>query len=545
MPIDKSKVQWDSSPAIDPAAVQWEKPKSKRDRAEDFHRSVLDSARNYDAKTSIGGLARGAGSIGATLLAPIDWLARTSNNGQPINIGGYNVLGHDRRVGMDAGLESAGVDTNSTQFKTNQLIAEIAGTSGVGGLLAKGAGALGAGPSLVSALQTGGMNTAGAGGLRGAATRLVGGSATGAATAGLVNPEYAPMGGVIGGFTPFVVQGSGLLGDYFNRKLSERLAGQTARYNQRSGLNETIQKSIDAGYVIPPNMVKPSLKNQIIESISGKQATQQIASGRNEQVTGRLVRESLGMSPDANLSRSALEDIRRKAGNAYADVANLSPQAAADLEALKVARNEATGWFQAYNRSARPDDLAKAKAARTLSEKLEAALESHAKGAGKVDLIPALRDARKQIAKTYTVSRALNDASGTVDARVLGRLYEKGKPLSDGLDVVGRFASAFPTVSKSTQQVGSQAAHNLKAAMSLVSGAGGASLLGPAGVGAAAIPFVAPPAARSIMFREAAQKSLVGSAPKASAGAEALAELLVNPELQQILLRTAPVIGSR
>ncbi len=522
-----------------------EKPSaSKMDRAMMANNPMLQNALNYNATDAVGGQVRGAGSLGATILAPIDALARYVNNGKPINVGGYDIAGQDRRAGMDAGLRTAGVNTDSTQFKTNKLLAEVVGTSGVGGLLGRVAQAMGAAPSMVSALQTGGLNAAGQSGLGGIITRALGGAATGGAVAGLVNPEDALTGALIGGAMPGAIQAAGSAGKFLNNKMNERFAAQMSEFNRKAQLNETIKKSVEAGYIIPPNMVNPSLKNQVIESISGKQATQQIASGKNEQITGSLVRKALGIADDVPITTKTLEDLRKTAGKAYAEVSSLSPQAAADLEALKVARNEATGWFNAYNRSARPDDLLKAKEARALSDSLEQALEAHALDAGKKELIPSLREARKQIAKTYTVGRALNDASGTVDARVLGRLYEKGVPLSDGLDIAGRFASAFPTVAKSTQQTGSQAAHNLKSFGSLLTGAGGYSLMGPMGATAAAIPFVAPPMARSIMFRDGAQRGLVQSAPKASSAAQ-LAELLNNAELQQLLIRTAPVTAAR
>jgi hypothetical protein len=291
-------------------------------------------------------------------------------------------------------------------------------------------------------------------------------------------------------------------------------------------------------------MVNPSLKNQVIESISGKQATQQIASTRNNEVTGKLVRQSLGVADDAPLSRGGLEAIRKAEGSAYARVADLSDSAAADLEALKTARNEAQGWFKAYNRSARPDDLAKAKEARALTETLESALEQHASAAGKDQLIPALREARKRIAKTYTVERALTDASGNVDAKVLGRMYEKGLPLSDGLDTAGRFGSAFGTIAKTPETIGSPAAHNLKSLASLGLGLAGGATMGPMGVASAAVPFIAPPVARSIMFRQGAQKGLIPAAPTMGR-AGMLADLLQNPEAQQLLARSLPAISGQ
>lgn len=537
---------WEQYAATAQEAPPWERFQSAPDIS---MAKALEPAMNYDATDARGGLARGAGSIGATLLAPIDALARKLNGGKPINVGGYDIAGHDRRAGMDAGLQSMGVNTDSTQFKTNKLLGEIAGTAGAGGAVAntitkvapKVAASM---PGVVNAIRSGGMTTGGTTGLQGAGARVLGGAISGGATAGLVNPDDAGRGILIGGVSPLIVQATGGAGKYLYDKGRNSFDKRLTEFNRKAPLNKTIADSVEAGYTIPPNMVNPSFKNQVIESVSGKQATQQIASAKNETVTGSLVRQSLGIGDDVPLNTKALEDLRKTAGTAYAEVSSLSPQAAQDLEALKIARNEASGWFKAYNRSASPDDLTKAKAARALSDQLEQALESHALDAGKKELIPKLRDARKLIAKTYTVGRALNDASGTVDARVLGRMYEKGLPLSDGLDTAGRFASAFPTVAKSSQQVGSPAAHNLKSLASLGAALAGNATFGPLGLAAAAVPFVAPPVARSIMFRGGAQKGLLQAAPQAS-GSSQLAGLLADPELQQLVLRTAPVIGAR
>lgn len=490
------------------------------------------------------GLVRGAGSIGATILAPID-MASDALDGKGLSL----ESNRQRRAGMDSALGNMGAETDSLIYKGGKLAGEIAGTAGAGGaaanILTKVAPRVaGASPALIEALRTSGMSANGATGATGAATRAAGGALNGALSAGMVNPEDAGVGAVVGGLMPGAVQVAGNAGKYIDKKTGERLAEQLREFGRTAPKNETVRQSLEAGYKIPPNMVKPSLANQIIESISGKQATQQIASEGNERVTGELVRKALGIADDAPITQSTLENLRKTAGKAYAEVSSLSPKAADDLEALKLARNEASGWFKAYNRSASPLDLAKAKEARALSDALEQTLEKHAADAGKDELIPMLRDARKQIAKTYTVGRAVNDASGTVDARVLGRMYEKGMPLSDGLDTAGRFASAFPTIAKSSQQVGSPAAHNLKSLASLGAGMAGGATMGPMGMAAAAVPFIVPPAARSIMFRDGAQKSLVQSAPQASKAAQ-LAQLLQSPELQQLLLRSSPVVAAQ
>lgn len=528
MPIDPKQVQWD---APDAKAIQWDDAAPKKPdfnlKGEDY-----DRIENYSGRDAIGGAVRGAGSIGVTLIRPFESAEANS----------------ERRTGIDQGLTSAiGSDPNSSAYQTNKLIAEVAGTSGAGGLLAQALraipGAAAALPTLIPAIESAGMSANGAKGVYGMANRAAGGAVNGAVSAGAVDPQNAGAGMMIGGAAPPVVKGVGTVMEKVGERGAKALAEELRRYQAKAPQRELLEDALKAGYVIPPNMVDPSFKNQVIESISGKQATQQIASVKNNDVTERIVRKGLGIEDDIPLSKGTLENLRKTAGKAYAEVSSISPQAQADLEALKLARNEAQGWFKAYNRSASPADLAKAKEARALSTQLESTLEQHAEAAGRPELIPALRDARKEIAKTYTVERALNDAAGTVDARVLGRMQEKGVPLSDGMEVAGRFGSAYPTVAKTPQQVGSPAAHNMKALASALMGGGGMAAAGPVGMAAAAVPFVAPPLARALMFRQGAQQGLVQSAPTA-ANASALALALRDPEIQQLILRSAPALAA-
>lgn len=460
-----------------------------------------DKAMNYSGKDTVAGALRGAGSIGATLLAPVDAGLRA------IGLGNVPFLGaNNRRAQLDPALVSLGANPDSMQYQSAKLGAEVLGTGGVGGLLGKLItkipGAITALPTLLPAIQSGGMAANGATGATGLVARTAGGAVNGAATAGLVNQADADTGMMLGAALPGVAKVLGA-------------AGRAIGSNAAPGVNPTAmltaKEGMNAGYIIPPNMLQPSFKNQVIESFSGKQATQQIASMKNSEVTEGLVRKSLGIADDVPLTQSTMENLRKTAGKAYAEVSAVSPNAAADLEALKIARNESQGWFKAYNRSARPDDLAQAKNFKAQADALENALEAHALAAGKTALVPDLIAARKAIAKTYTVGRALNDASGTVDARILGRMSEKGMPLSDGLDVAGKFASAFPSIMKTPMQVGSPASHNLKAGMSALMGGGGMATMGPFGAAAAAVPFIAPQLARSIMFSNRAQNSLLNS----------------------------------
>lgn len=527
MQIDPKQVQWDS-PAIDASQVKWDAP------AQPQGYTLKQAAKDF--MTIPRGVYRGVQDVTDTLVKGGASLADMVTGGNARQSVDRSAQANEQQFQQDYG--------NSNIAGASRLAGNIGVTLPVGGGLAKTVemipGAAQKVAPLIQALRSSGMNAGGATGAAGIGARVAGGAATGGVSAGLVNPDDAAMGAGIGAAMPGVVKLAGEAGMALGNRAAKQYADELTRFNRSAPMRETLKQSIDAGYVVPPNMVNPSMKNSIIESLSGKQATGQLASVKNQEVTEKLVRESLGIADDAPLTKTALEQIRKTEGGAYKDVANLSPQAEIDLEALKKARNEAQGWFNAYNRSASPDDLAKAKNFRDTAEVLELNLESHAKNAGKDELISRLRDARKQIAKTYTVERALNDATGTVNAKVLGRIYDKGMPLSDGLDTVGRFASGFPSVNQASQQMGSPGAHNLRAVTSGGAGALGALTMGPAGLAAAALPYAAGAGSRSMMFSKGAQKALANQqAPKANNAQ--LAALLRNPEVQQLLTRTAPV----
>lgn len=197
MPIDPSKVKWDDAPAIDPSQVQWDAPKQQDSGG--FGQVVGDLA---------AGAVRGAGSIGATLLAPLDAAARS------VGVQNEWIGRTDRRQAMDDGLRSLGADTNSLAFKGGKLGAEIAGTAGVGGALAKGARVMlpamaQAVPYVANVIRA--VETAGAAG-GGLATRSVGAGINGVFTSGLVNPDDAMAGGVVGAATPGVIRAAGKAG---------------------------------------------------------------------------------------------------------------------------------------------------------------------------------------------------------------------------------------------------------------------------------------------------------------------------------------------
>lgn len=225
MPIDPRMVKWDDSPTdtiapkIDPRMVKWQDAEPSG--------GVAQGAGNL-----LAGLVRGAGSIGATLLAPVD-IASDAIAGKGLSLD----ANRERRAAMDAALGNMGADTDSWMYKGGKLAGEIAGTAGAGGAVANVAGrGIGAvAPSLLpkaqpllAAIQSGGMTAPGANLL----TRTAGGAITGGVTAAAVNPEDAVSGALAGGAMPGAVRALGAVGSAVGRQF--RPGGESAQLARRA-----------------------------------------------------------------------------------------------------------------------------------------------------------------------------------------------------------------------------------------------------------------------------------------------------------------------
>ena len=172
----------------------------------------FDAVMKYTGANQVGGALQGATDIGATLVTPYDMaMGNTQSWANP----------ERRGRATDAIVSTTGADPDSVEFNTTRLGTNIAGTSGIGPLLAKGAAAVpfiaNNAPGFVNALQSAGMTTKAnpsgfVAGARDLATRSAAGSVVGGASAGAINPEDADKGGLIGGLLPGAVKIAGLLG---------------------------------------------------------------------------------------------------------------------------------------------------------------------------------------------------------------------------------------------------------------------------------------------------------------------------------------------
>jgi hypothetical protein len=256
---------------------------------------------------------------------------------------------------------------------------------------------------------------------------------------------------------------------------------------------DAITKARDLGYVIPPTQANPSMLNRFIEGVAGKLSTAQNASAKNQEITNRLAAKSLGLAEDTVITPQVLTDLRTTAGNAYTNL-GLSGQVMADksyinalddiakpylvaakgfpnsppspvinlVQSLKSPSFDATAAVEkvrqlrtAADDAFRTGNTDIARASKSAATAIENALEGHLSKTNQTDLLTKFKDARQIIAKTYSVEKAANTTTGTIDAKKLAAQLQRGKPLSEELKSIAQFSQAFPKASQATEAMGS------------------------------------------------------------------------------------------
>ena len=329
----------------------------------------------------------------------------------------------------------------------------------------------------------------------------------------------------------------------------------------------------DLGYVIPPADLNPGALSEAASGFSGKIKTAQVASQRNQTVTDKLARKALGLADDSVLDGDALQRIRTAAGSQYEAVKGVGvvqpgaqytqalddavkpftsqaksfpnrklPQIVEDIEALKtgafdagdaietikVLRNDADKAYAAGDKMA-------GKAYKSAAGAMENAIDDHlVKIGAPADLLKSYREARQMIAKTYTVQKALNAETGSVNAQALARELAKGRPLSGELKQAAQFATAFPKAAQALKEAPKQ--------LSPLDFAVGAS--GAIGTGnpLALAGLLARPMARSALLSGPAQRSALNPGYRVPMSARVLPSLLDN-ELFRLGAAPASISG--
>jgi hypothetical protein len=322
MPIDAKSITWD---APDPKAITWDdepakaKPSSVGGVVADALRSRAKELANVGA-----GLVRGAGSIGATLMYPIDKLTDEiqGDRRQTLStlVTGEKPLSRneERRRDMTLALADLGADTDSFAFGAGKLGGEVAGTAGAGPVLGGGAKALGM-ARLGNALTTGGMSLGAPAATNALARvgdmglRMAGGAATGGVSAGMVDPGNATAGSVIGGLLPPGVKVAGRAG----AAVGDAVTAGANRLMQ-SAIKPTLAqlKSGDAAIA-----VKAMLERGISPNQAGVEKLRALITGLNDDISNAIGASTATV--DKNTVLNALAGTRQKFGNQVSPTADL------------------------------------------------------------------------------------------------------------------------------------------------------------------------------------------------------------------------------
>lgn len=348
--------------------------------------------------------------------------------------------------------------------------------------------------------------------------------------------------------------GSGAAGQVVGRKVAQVIGRKTAESlddAQRvaaanSARDTTLAAGREAGYVVPPSQAGGGVLSRSLEGLSNKANVAQTASSRNQSVTNDLARKALGLADDAPINEATMRAVRAEAAQAYQAVEGL-PRVLWDQEFERgvnaLARNKLGGVTSnpaddainglmselranpAWSGQALVSDI------KNLREMAKANLNAAERAGGDVgksalgkaqmkaaelledlaernlslngvpqNLISNFRDARRLIAKTYTVENAILEGGGNVSARKLAAALNRGAPLEGELATAARFANAFPKAAQDTGTMGSVPMFTLT---DLVLGAGGGAV-NPAFAALAA----ARPAARNIALSGPVQNAL-------------------------------------
>lgn len=365
------------------------------------------------------------------------------------------------------------------------------------------------------------------------------------ATQGLLQPTQGDesrltntaIGGALGAAGQY---GGNKLGEFLTSRLAAKEAEAAANASKNSVRDATLNSAKNVGYVVPPSTTNPSWINKRLESIAGKAAIGQEAASRNQQVTDSLIRKALGMADDAPITESSLKQIRDIAAQPYRDIAALSPEAKDALDLLKQARFDSNAQFKFYNRSADPSALAKAKTLQSEAQGWEKFIQNEAAAKSGDPLVESLKQARQKIAKTYTVDKALNTSTGEVDARILGRMIDRGEPLTSELATAARFADAFPQYAREGARIPTPGVSKSEAILASLLAGGGAVAAGPVGAIAGALPFASTPV-RSMLLSRPYQALM--AAPKYGPGLATKALGNLTPERAALMAR-ALALGS-
>jgi len=314
----------------------------------------------------------------------------------------------------------------------------------------------------------------------GAGTAALSSAAAQQATTGTINPAQVMNEAAVGGI------------------LTAPTATVSALTTPRAPANLTqaqlvAERAIAQGATLPPTQVNPSLLNRMLEGFSGKQQTGQVASIKNQEVVNAQARKTLNLPEDTVITPQVLQDYRNVKGQAY-DALKANNTYYADkqfftdinkrtaelqklanttdvtaelrvLNGLKQMNFDGVGLVEQMKRlrydgegnlaSMAPKDRSLGQAQKFAARQLEDLAERNLKNFNQPDVMSNFKQARQDIAKSYTIEKSLNAVTGDVSGAKLGQRAAQGKIVPSELQALADAAAAYPTAFQNTARIGS------------------------------------------------------------------------------------------
>ncbi len=253
------------------------------------------------------------------------------------------------------------------------------------------------------------------------------------------------------------------------------------------------ERAIAQGATLPPTQVNPTVLNKLLEGFSGKQQTGQVASIKNQEVVNAQARKALNLPEDTVITPQVLQDYRNVKGQAYdalksnntyyadkqfitdinkrtADLQKLSntTDVTAELRVLnglKQMNFDGVGLVEQMKRlrydgeanlaSVDPANRSLGQAQKFAAKQLEDLAERNLNNFNQPDVMKNFKQARQDIAKSYTIEKSLNAVTGDVSGAKLGQRAAQGKIVPSELQALADAAAAYPTAFQNTSRIGS------------------------------------------------------------------------------------------
>jgi hypothetical protein len=262
---------------------------------------------------------------------------------------------------------------------------------------------------------------------------------------------------------------------------------------------QVAQRAIAQGASLVPTEVNPTILNRLLEGVASKPQTKQLTSIKNQEVINAQARKSLGLAPDTPITPQVLQDYRNVKGQAY-DALRANPAYYTDrkfiadidkrsteiqkrgslvksgqelelLNELKQLRFDGDSLVEKIKilrsdsdinlRTGKPEEIRLGSLQKFAANQLEDLAERNLQNFNQPDVMKNFKQARQDIAKSYTIEKSLNAASGDVSGAALGRRAATGKIVPAELQAVADAAAVFPNSFQNVARVGSAPGPNL------------------------------------------------------------------------------------